>query len=1487
MKQVRKAVVAIFLLLALAIQSVPLVGAAGPLSSAEYADTEALQSADADTSGENEISAEERYVEDLSTVDWDKVIDNRICLRENKDLVPDDYEWTVEDFPELELEDVFDNGYSIYLLLETGGKESLTYAIEQMALREEFREVSLCHVVEVDPITDEAVQSAAESIEDMVEEFTAAAASSGRTVPNDPEYSMQSSYLEKIGAPEAWWYTTGSRTLKIGVIDSGIKDVDLGANLGVGKDFYPNSTDASVTNDDLTGHGTNVAQIIGALGNNGVGTTGICWNIELIPLQVLISDADEEDENYGHFCTEAIKDAFLYAEEQHIPIVNCSFGSIKEYSVRYDTPDYIKNYSGLIVAAAGNDGIELHNADSSGAECHHTPSCYEVDNIISVGALNAGCTGPAVFGNWEAASSASNYGEECVDIFAPGTNIHFYKPSEKTGDDGTSYAAPMVTGAAALLWICYPYLSPVQIKYALMDGGTSLGTLEGKCVSGKMLNIIGAITLLQDHSNLRVERTDITGGTYVIGAQQNAFQVLSIDGGSTAVGAELETYEANGSDEQKFNIQYHSDDNGYYTIQNVKSGLYLETANSSSFFQSRIRQNVWTGEENQKWAIIKYPINVSEHKDSTYYIMNKAAFFVMDCKTWSIANNNPVQLYTWHSDYATNTTNQNQGFVFFREADNPELEEGALFRIGSNTNDTSTFLTNVENNAELQGSGTELRIASGSSGYKIVDNETGKVLTLENGSTAADADLVFATDINALYQQWQIKHNGDGTVRFISAATGSCMDCYSGLFTAGTNIWTYTPNGTAAQRFRIEPITDRVDESLEYEVTMLRSTSNVAVLCASAAGPVAVPYTNGDVLYPFTFEYVEDVGLYVIRDKASGQVLTMSSSGSLSFSNYTGADTQYWILKKAGTAKTTYTLQSADTRRYLKWSESAGQWSVSSDSVFVAGNPSYTFYLNVRPFADGQYIIRPKDAPGKAFEADAQAISNRYALQFQDYTGVPAQVFYATFDTSKGSYSFESLYHPNYCIDTLSSTNNEFALTFERGYPNYHYWMPHPQSDGLYTVQDYDVRGLWWTLQQGTQKMYVDEYTGSTLQQFAFVPVADEIAPGFYHIAPADDDSQALGASEDGSTSLQASASAQIFVPVRIYSSYMLVDYESGNALYLDEDGSIRQGTIDSTDPAQLWQIKYELDENGDPTENILISAYLTMDCMTVSSSQNGAIEMQPADGSDEQSFVLESTKPRKYNVMGDIVLSADADYDAAPQTEADGSVSEGAPLERSAWGAEGNRRRTFKLLYDDNGFCKIRDAQSTLVLEEVDNDGASVVVLNQYNSASKAQKWIVLTHTDGTHTYINADTGHCITLSGLQASAEPFTNTAAQKYRFITKWDITQDDRITIRDVTALRQYLAGNLSLNSEQEYAADANDDGVVSALDSLVLTQVLSGEIKVTDEDEAAAVTLEALNLSSFDNIDYEWLMTCSDEEFLTYFLGEDYASYCISYTEIIK
>lgn len=1469
MKQVCKAAVALFLLLVLALQSVPLVGAAGPVAYAEDADTETLQTEDAAISDAAKESDGEKYVEDLSEVDWDKVVSNRICLRRNKDVVPDDYQWTVEDFPELDLEDVFDNGYSIYPILKNGGREYLSDAIEKMALREEFREVKLCHAIEVDPITDQDVQAAVESMETMAQELAAA---NERIVPNDPEYANQAAYLEKIHAPEAWWYSTGSRTIKIGVMDSGIKDIDLGANLGVGRDFYANSTDPAVTNDDFTLHGTRVAQIIGALGDNSAGIAGICWNIELIPLQVIISD--EDDENYGLYCPEAEEDAFQYAEEHHIPIVNCSFGSLVEKTI--GTPGYISDYSGLIVAIAGNEGRELHNTDSSGTVCHFTPACYEKESIIAVGALNADCNRPATNTDWNSETGGSNYGKECVDIFAPGTGIYSYKSGKYKGGNGTSLAAPMVTGAAALLLTCCPFLSPAQLKYAIMEGGTPLNELEGKCVSGKMLNIAGAIDVLNDRTRLKVEET-VPSGTYVIGAQQNAFQVLQIDGGSTAAGVGLETYEADGSDGQKFNIVYHDEGTGYYTIQNVKSGLYLEAA------QTSIQQNIKTEIEEQKWAIIKYPVNVSENRNDTYYIVNKKTFRVMDCMSSSIDNDNPVQLYTWHSDYITNTANQNQGFVFSETGNNVNFKESDLLKIRPKTG--TTYITNAGGNAELQETGTELRFTRNVSGtYKVVDVSTQKVLTLENGSTSQNANLVFATDTNALYQQWQIKDCGDGTVRFISASTGAGMDCASAQTTAGTNMWTYTVNGTDAQRFRLEPIkSDRVSASLEYEVAIKYNTNTIAVLCASANEPSAVPYTNGDVLHPFTFEYVEATGYYVIRDKASGLALTMTSGGDISFSTYNEATAQHWILNKKSSAGADYYLQNADTGRYLKWAYNSGEWTVYSASVLIPGDSSYSFLLNVRPLADGKYIIRYKDAPEMAYEADTQMVNSRYALQFQKYTGEPSQIFTAEFDPGKGAYTFKNISHPNYYINSLNTNNNsELSLLQENTNKENHYWNLNPQTNGFYTVKENTSIGRWWNLAQGNIKIYANFSAGAS-RYFEFVPVTDEISTGFYHITLSGNSSTALGISENGSASLQETASAQTFVPVKIYSSYMLVDYASGNALYVDEDGSVRQAAIDSTDPAQLWQIKYQRDENNNLTDRVSLISYLTMDCITAS-GQSGAVEMLPADGRSEQSFTLKSIASGKYNVMGDIVLSADSSYDAAPQKETDGSVSEGAPLQRSSWGTEGNRRRTFKLLYDENGFCKIRDAQSSFVLEEVDKNGTPVVVLNQYNSQIKSQKWIVLTHADGTQSYINAATGHCVTLDGVQASADAFENTAAQKYRFIEKWDVTQDGVIASDDLLVLRRYLAGNATLTPEQEYAADADDDGIVAAADTLILSRVLAGNIQVTDEDEAPA---SAANMAFSDDIDYEWLLTCSDEEYLTYLLGENYASYCIRYTEIIQ
>ncbi len=117
-----------------------------------------------------------------------------------------------------------------------------------------------------------------------------------------------------IKAEAAWDISTGSNDVRVGIIDSGIADhPDLNANRVNGWDFYNNN---SITNDDPIGHGTHVAGIIGAQGNNSQGVTGVSWNIKLVSLRVI----DEDDFGNDSWIARAID----YAASINLPIINLS-----------------------------------------------------------------------------------------------------------------------------------------------------------------------------------------------------------------------------------------------------------------------------------------------------------------------------------------------------------------------------------------------------------------------------------------------------------------------------------------------------------------------------------------------------------------------------------------------------------------------------------------------------------------------------------------------------------------------------------------------------------------------------------------------------------------------------------------------------------------------------------------------------------------------------------------------------------------------------------------------------------------------------------------------------------------------------------------------------------------------------------------------------------------------------------------------------------
>lgn len=293
------------------------------------------------------------------------------------------------------------------------------------------------------------------------------------SVPNDLYYYQQDA-LEIIQAEDAWDYTRGDEEVVVGIIDSGIQGThpDLNDNLW----NNPDSNEYGYVNDihgynfvnrvggtptDYNGHGTQVAGIVGAKGNNYEGICGVNWNVSLAWLGV---------GNDGNISDSAVVEALNYANLHDIMIVNCSWSS-NSYSS--DVEKAIRNYRGLFVASAGNNGNNIDGTEKS------YPACYDSPNILAVASTTLS----------DELSSDTNYGFENVDIAAPGEDI--YTTDINSSYDyasGSSMAAAHVSGVAALIKSEYPGLSTSQLKTAILSGADVLENLEGKVATSGRLN---------------------------------------------------------------------------------------------------------------------------------------------------------------------------------------------------------------------------------------------------------------------------------------------------------------------------------------------------------------------------------------------------------------------------------------------------------------------------------------------------------------------------------------------------------------------------------------------------------------------------------------------------------------------------------------------------------------------------------------------------------------------------------------------------------------------------------------------------------------------------------------------------------------------------------------------------------------------------------------------------------------------------------------
>ncbi len=299
-------------------------------------------------------------------------------------------------------------------------------------------------------------------------------------VPNDSRINEQWA-IDRIQLPLAWDIETGSSDLKVGVIDSGINAAHEDLKNVVDRNFSKSFVAGfNALKDDEFGHGTHVAGIIGAQGNNGKGVTGVCWNVNLVSLRVY------GDENKAD--TSRVVNAINYAKEIGIKLLNYSSSPTTNDLALYKC---LENYNGLFICAAGNRGIDI---DSSNLQVF--PACYNLDNIITVAATGYAAVSLGKEDYLCGMGHFSNYGKESVDLAAPGINILSTKGSRYIGESGTSMAAPYVTGVAALILSKYPDIPLNIVKSAILDNVDYVPELSGKIKTGGRLNAYKALSSL-------------------------------------------------------------------------------------------------------------------------------------------------------------------------------------------------------------------------------------------------------------------------------------------------------------------------------------------------------------------------------------------------------------------------------------------------------------------------------------------------------------------------------------------------------------------------------------------------------------------------------------------------------------------------------------------------------------------------------------------------------------------------------------------------------------------------------------------------------------------------------------------------------------------------------------------------------------------------------------------------------------------------------
>ena len=294
------------------------------------------------------------------------------------------------------------------------------------------------------------------------------------TTPNDPKFLDGTLWaLYTNSAPQAWDVLTSASNIVVAVLDTGVRYTheDLATNMWINPNDGSHGWNAISNNNnpaDSGTHGTMVTGVLGAVGNNGKGVCGVAWRLQIM------AGACFNGSGLGNVSD--VITCLDYARTNGARIINASWGFTNSFALS-NAMISLRNARIIVVAACGNSATNI--------DLYPTyPASYALDNIVSVASTSKA----------DVLSGFSNFGVTNVDLAAPGEQIFSTFPATDNfyfndAAGGTSYSAPYVAGACALLMAQYPADNYQETIARLLAATDPLPSLAGKCRTGGRLNL--------------------------------------------------------------------------------------------------------------------------------------------------------------------------------------------------------------------------------------------------------------------------------------------------------------------------------------------------------------------------------------------------------------------------------------------------------------------------------------------------------------------------------------------------------------------------------------------------------------------------------------------------------------------------------------------------------------------------------------------------------------------------------------------------------------------------------------------------------------------------------------------------------------------------------------------------------------------------------------------------------------------------------------